>query len=52
MVTSKKKVSTYLSEDLKEDAGHLATVEKRSLSNLIEILLQNAVDKAKKEGRF
>ena len=52
LVTSKKKVSTYLSEDLKEDAERLAALEKRSLSNLIEVLLQDAVDKAKKEGRF
>jgi hypothetical protein len=52
LVTSKKKVSVYLNERLKGDAERLARSELRSLNNLIELLLQEAVDKAKKEGRI
>lgn len=52
MTTKKKPVSVYLQDELKEDAAKLAALEKRSLNNLIEVLLQNAVDKAKDEGRI
>lgn len=52
VVTRKNKVSAYLPDDLKSDADRLAEVEKRSLSNLIEVLLQDAVDKAKRDGRL
>jgi hypothetical protein len=52
LVTEKKKVSTYLPESLKADAESLARSEKRSLNNLIEVLLQEAVDKAKQDGRI
>jgi CopG-like RHH_1 or ribbon-helix-helix domain, RHH_5/GIY-YIG catalytic domain len=50
-LNDKRKVSAYLSEDLKEKAEKLAAVEKRSLSNFIEVLLQSAVDKFEAEGR-
>ena len=52
VVTKKSKVSAYLSDEVKVDADKLAELEKRSLSNLIEVLLQEAIDKAKKEGRL
>lgn len=52
MGTEKHKVSAYIGSSLKEDADSLAKVEKRSLSNLIEVLLQQAVDKAKAEGKI
>jgi hypothetical protein len=52
VVTEKRKISAYLDEELKERAEQLAKLEKRSLSNLIEILLQEAVDKAQAEGRL
>lgn len=51
LATDKRKVSAYLSEDLKEKAEKLAAIEKRSLSNFIEVLLQSAVDKFEAEGR-
>jgi hypothetical protein len=52
LATDKKKISAYLDDNLKADADRLAKLEKRSLSNLIEVLLQEAVDKAKHEGRL
>ena len=52
LATDKKKISAYLDEELKTDADKLAKLEKRSLSNLIEVLLQDAIDKAKQEGRL
>lgn len=52
VVTKKNKVSAYLDDELKADAEKLAELEKRSLSNLIEVLLQEAVNKAKRENRL
>ena len=52
VATDKRKISAYLEDSLKEDAEKLAKLQKRSLSNLIEILLQEAVDKAKSEGKL
>jgi predicted transcriptional regulator len=52
VATDKRKVSAYLPDDLKEDADKLAEAESRSLSNLIEVLLKQAVEKAKAEGRI
>jgi predicted HicB family RNase H-like nuclease len=52
VTTEKKKVSVYLEESLKIDAMKLADLEKRSLNNLVEVVLQAAVDKAKLEGRI
>jgi hypothetical protein len=52
LATDKRKVSAYLNDDLKSDADKLAKLEHRSLSNLIEVLLQKAVDKARQEGRL
>ncbi len=52
VATDKKKISAYLTNGLKEKAEKLAQSEKRSLSNLIEVVLQQAVDKAQSEGRL
>ena len=52
LTTEKKKISAYLPDDLKKDAEQLAAMDKRSLSNLIEMLLQKAVDEAKAQGRL
>jgi hypothetical protein len=52
LVTDKKKVSVYLNERLKKDAEKLAKSEFRSLNNLIEVLLQEAVEKAKEDGKI
>lgn len=50
--TDKKKISAYPPDALKRDAEALAELEKRSLSNLIEVLLQRAVNQAKSDGRL
>ena len=52
VATNKNRVSTYISDDLKRDGEKLAEIEQRSLSSLIAILLQRAVDEAKQEGRL
>ena len=50
LATDKKKISAYLDEKLKEDAEKLARTQRRSLSNLIEVLLESAVSEAKKKN--
>jgi hypothetical protein len=52
LTTEKKKVSLYLDDALKTRVTKLAAAERRSLNNLIEVLLQDAVDKAVKEGKI
>jgi macrodomain Ter protein organizer (MatP/YcbG family) len=52
VATDKKKISAYLEESVKEDAEKLAKLEKRSLSNLVEVLIEDAIAKAKKDGRL
>lgn len=48
VTTDKKRVSLYVDEELKADLELLAKARKRSLSNLIEVICQEAVDEAKK----
>ena len=50
MATDKRKISAYLPDGLKEDSEKLAKSASRSLSNLIEVLLRQAVEKAREEG--
>ncbi|MEA5595767.1 ribbon-helix-helix domain-containing protein [Rivularia sp. UHCC 0363] len=52
MVTDKKRVSLYIEENLKIELEKLAKVRKRSLSNLIEVLCEEAVRQAKKQGEI
>ena len=52
LATDKKKISVYIDEELKLKAEKLAKLEKRSLSNLLEVLLQQAVDKAEEDKRL
>jgi predicted transcriptional regulator len=52
VATSKPKVSVYIDPDLKEDLEALAKIRKRSVSNLIEVLCQEEVDRAKKSGEI
>lgn len=46
------KVITYLPEDLKKDLDALAKAESRTLSNMLKVLVEEAVAKAKEEGRI
>ncbi|MEP0872756.1 ribbon-helix-helix protein, CopG family [Trichocoleus desertorum AS-A10] len=52
VTTDKKRVSLYVDEELKADLELLAKARKRSLSNLIEVICQEAVDEAKKRGEL
>lgn len=48
MATNKKKISLYLTEDLKLQVELLAKAEKRSLNNFIEALLEKVVKESNK----
>ncbi|MBD2308870.1 hypothetical protein H6G17_25720 [Chroococcidiopsis sp. FACHB-1243] len=52
MATDKKKLSVYVDESLRKEIETLAKVESRSISNLFEALAQEAIRKARKEGRM
>ena len=52
VATEKTKISAYLEQAVKDDADRLAKLESRSLSSLIEILLKEAIRKAKEDGRL
>lgn len=52
MPTTKKKLSLYLDETLKLETEKLAKAESRSVNNLIEVLLKEAISKAKEEGKI
>lgn len=46
------KVIVYLEPRLKKDLERLANKEKRSLSNMVAVIVQEAIDKAKSEGKI
>jgi predicted transcriptional regulator len=46
VTTDKIRVSTYIDPNLKKDLEKLAKARKRSLSNLIEVICQEAVNQA------
>lgn len=50
VTTDKKRISLYVDENLKIELEALAKAKKRSLSNLIEVLCQEAIKKAKNDG--
>lgn len=50
VTTKLPRFMVYIDQKLKEDAEKLARLEKRSLSNLVNVLLQKAVDEAKARG--
>lgn len=52
VATDKRRITAYVDPPLEEDIKKLAAIDKRSVSNLIEILLQQAVDQAKAEGKI
>jgi hypothetical protein len=52
MPTSKAKVGTYIDQELKDALEELAELESRSVSNYVEILIKEAVAKARSEGRI
>jgi len=52
MTTDKSKVSVYLDEALKQKLARLAKVERRSVSSLAEILFEDAIIAAEKQGKI
>lgn len=46
------KVIVYLDFGVKEDLERLANKEKRSLSNMVAVIVQEAIEKAKAEGKI
>lgn len=52
MPTTKAKVGTYIDQELKDNLVRLAELESRSVSNYVEILIKEAVAKAKSEGKI
>ena len=52
VTTDKKRISLYVEERLKIELEALAKSRRRSLSNLIEVLCEEVVEKAKQEGEI
>jgi hypothetical protein len=52
MPTNKGKVGVYLDKNLKAELEKLAAYESRSVSNFVELLIKDAVEKAKSEGKI
>jgi len=50
--TKNPRVVVYLSESLKSDLEALAAKENRSVSNLLETVAKDLVEKAKAEGKI
>lgn len=46
------RIAVYLSEKVKDDLEALAGVERRSLSQMAAILIENALQQAKAEGKL
>ncbi|HIK39970.1 hypothetical protein [Thermoleptolyngbya sp. M55_K2018_002] len=52
MATSKAKVMAYIEPELKEDLERLADVHNRSISNLLETLIRDEIERAKSTGEL
>ena len=50
--TSKPRIVAHVTEPIKRDAERLAAVRNRSISNLIETLLQREIEGAKRSGEL
>ncbi|MDZ4873960.1 MAG: hypothetical protein CLLPBCKN_003356 [Chroococcidiopsis cubana SAG 39.79] len=48
----KKQISVYLQPDIKDELARLAKVRKRSVNSLVEILIEQELQQAKKGGEF
>ncbi|XGV99746.1 MAG: hypothetical protein ACAF41_12515 [Leptolyngbya sp. BL-A-14] len=49
---AKVTVTAFVDEDIKEGLKALADVERRSLSQMIALLIEDAVEKARQEGKI
>jgi hypothetical protein len=52
VATKKARVVTYLDWEIKEKAERLAATRRRSLSNLLEVLIEDAVKEAEATGEL
>jgi hypothetical protein len=52
VATKKARVVTYLDWGVKEKAERLAATRRRSLSNLLEVLIEDAVKQAETTGEL
>jgi predicted transcriptional regulator len=52
VATDKKRVSIYITEELKIDIEKLANVRRRSMSNFIELSMEETIKKAKENGEI
>ncbi|MBW4617366.1 MAG: hypothetical protein KME21_29950 [Desmonostoc vinosum HA7617-LM4] len=52
VISDKKRISLYLDEALKSDLERLAKIRKRSLSNLIEVLCEEELERARNNGEL
>ncbi len=52
MAPQKTKVMTYIDSDLREELERLAEIRNRSLSNLLETLIQAEIKQAKITGEL
>ncbi len=52
MPTDKAKLMVYMDPNYKEGLGQLASLENRSMSNYVETLIIEAVNKAIQSGRI
>jgi hypothetical protein len=46
------RIAVYLTEELKGDLEVLANAERRSLSQMAAMLIEEGIDKAKSDGRL
>ncbi|MFB2979756.1 hypothetical protein [Microseira sp. BLCC-F43] len=49
---AKVNISVLVEEDLREDLKRLANVERRSVSQLVSLLIEDAVARAKAAGKI
>jgi predicted transcriptional regulator len=52
VATDKKRVSIYITEELKIDIERLANVRRRSMSNFIELSMEDTIKIAKENGEI
>jgi hypothetical protein len=52
MATDKAKLMVYVDQAYKDGLGKLAALENRSMSNYVETLIIDAVDRAVAEGKI
>jgi metal-responsive CopG/Arc/MetJ family transcriptional regulator len=51
-MSNSERISVVLPEQTKKELEKLCEIEKRSISNLVYLLIQDAIDKAKAEGKL